>query len=153
MNSTKTVKTSSRPMSMSKARNIFAKSFRCAKLYAGPTLPNPGPTLLIQVITALHEVLISSVKNDITMLPIVNIIIKSTKNAITLVMIFGCTLFELYFTFITALGCIVRLSSVKEFLNNKSMRTTLTPPEVDPADEPMNMSRKRISPSSAGQSK
>ena len=52
INKESTVNISNRPMSISIAIYIFAKSVRWAKLPAGPFEPKPGPTLLIAVIEA-----------------------------------------------------------------------------------------------------
>lgn len=49
-------------------RKILQNPFREEKLDMGPTSPNPGPTLLRQVMTELVAVRMS-VKQDMTMLP------------------------------------------------------------------------------------
>ena len=75
------------------------------------------------------------------------------KKAITPVITVGCTLLPSYLTLMTALGWMIRFISVKEFLNNRTTRTTLIPPAVEPAQEPINMNTKISSPNKVGHNK
>ena len=83
----------------------------------GPTLPKPGPTLLRQVATALHEVVISSVKRVMSKLPSRKIMIYRIANPIIPVMMSGCTLLPLYLVVMMPLGWMILFNSANEFLN------------------------------------
>lgn len=51
---------SNRPAIISKDKINFEKEENSAKLPVGPTIPNPGPTLLIQLKEAVKLVVISN---------------------------------------------------------------------------------------------
>ena len=84
----------------------------------GPTAPNPGPMFPIQEATALHAVEKSFVDKEIIKLPKPNINIYMMKKAMILSIVWAGTPFLLSFTLMTALGWMIRWSSLSEFLNS-----------------------------------
>ena len=58
-------KISSLPIRILVARTIFEKSLKSAKFSIGPTLEKPGPTLFMQVTTAVIVVVKSKLSTDI----------------------------------------------------------------------------------------
>ena len=104
MKRTITVKISRRPTNIRNAKKNLAKSFKWAKENIGPILPNPGPTLLILVMTALQAVMRSSVKKDMTRELIINIKRYKIANPMILVIMLGCIDFLLYLTVMMAFG-------------------------------------------------
>lgn len=82
----------------------FAKSDKCAKLEAGPTVPMPGPIPAIAVAAELAAVFPSSPVNERIMLPVANII--KYMAGYNIIELFVDSLITLPFSFMgtTALG-------------------------------------------------
>src|SRR5690606_28150384 len=115
-NSTRMVNNSNLPVSMHRESTHLAAAGRWPKFSRAPTVPRPGPTLLMVEFTAVAAVMMSTPEAVTARVEKANTVIHKMKKAWIEVMISGFTAFPLWRTTKMALGFISRRISLIPFL-------------------------------------
>ena len=144
-------KISSRPTSMSKDSSSLENAEKEEKLPMGPTISRPGPTLLIQVATAVNTVTRSICSRDTSRQETVKIAMYITKNRHTPRICRSLRVFPSKRIEGTAFGWSILRSSPAEAFSRMTTRATFTPPAVEPAQPPTNISATRMALENVGQ--
>ena len=107
-------------------------------------MPSPGPILLIVAATAVKFVVKSKLSSEISRTESANTIrYDAIKTLMERTTVCSITLPSI-FSFFTLCGCTMTSSSFCTDLNSTTIRDTLIPPPVLPAQAPINMSSTRI---------
>ena len=144
-------KISSRPTSMSKDSSSLDQGENSEKLPMGPTISRPGPTLLMQVATAVKVVTKSICSRDTSRQDTTKMAMYTARNRWTPWILRSFRGLPSNRTVETALGCSIRRISLMETFPKITARATLIPPAVEPAQPPMNISATRMALEKVGQ--
>ena len=136
---------------MSKDSSSLDAQEKAEKFPTGPTISSPGPMLLMQAARAVKVVTMSNCSRLKSRKEAVNTRRYTVRKRWTLRMCLSVRDFPSNRVVVTALGWSIFRMSPQEVLARITIRATLMPPPVDPAQAPMNMSTTRIPLEKVGQ--
>ena len=141
---------SKRPKSINALLDIFITSGIAPKFDIDPTSPNPGPTLPMQVVAAVSDVMKSTPHAVLMSVPnIIKSMYITMKSMAKFTVASSCaTPFSRMRS--TALGCLCLRILLLVILNDKSTRSLLIPPAVDPAHAPCRVHKKSTTMANGG---
>ena len=131
---------SRRPISISSDKTSLLAWERMEKFSSGPSMPRPGPTLLMHVSDAVNDSVKPRLSQLTTSVPASQTRMKLTKNTLAEEMTRSSTGRPSDLMTLMWFGWIRRFISRCRLLASSVMREILMPPEVDPAHAPVNIS-------------
>ncbi len=117
----------------------------------GPTTSKPGPMLLMQAVTAVKVVTMSNPLRLKSRKETVKTIKYTVMKRWTLRICLSVRALPSNRVVVTALGWSIFRMSPQEVLAKMTIRATLMPPPVDPAQAPMNISTTKMPLEKVGQ--
>ena len=136
---------------MSKDSSSLDHQEKAEKFPMGPTTSRPGPMLLMQAVRAVKVVTMSKPSRLSSRKETVNTRRYTVRKRWTLRMCLSVRALPSNRVVVTALGWSIFRMSPQEVLARITIRATLMPPPVDPAQAPMNISTTKIPLEKVGQ--